>query len=75
LASKKSDALKILERHGHVIARKLAGISEAEERDAAPEMRKFFSSAAQASAKHAQGIVVNQNGFAVMKHGGQIHAD
>ncbi len=73
LARDKADALKIVENHGHVINRKLARIKVADRRDFSLDLQKFFSAAAQAQSKRAQGIVTNQNGFAVMKHGGQIY--
>lgn len=72
LARDKKDALAILERNGHVVNRKLARIKLADPKDWVPEMSKFFASTAQASAKRAQGIVENANGFAVMKNGSNV---
>ena len=73
LAKDKSDALSILVHYKHVTSRKLARIGLARDSSWAPEMQKFFASAAQAESKGAQGIVSNMGGFAVMSNNGSVY--
>jgi hypothetical protein len=73
LARDEKDALAILEKAGHVVSRKLARIKKADAGSWAPSMGKFFASTTRASADKAQGIVKEQNGFAVMRNNGMIY--
>lgn len=72
LANDKRDALKFLENSGHIVNRKLARIKIADPTDWVPEMSKFFAAVSQASARRAQGMVTNSDGFAVMQNTGKI---